>query len=563
MTPPHLRNFHNAGRDAEPPLTPTLPAVTAENEDVFLGSSPTPGIRNRPQSSQSRLASSQREKTPNTPANVDPPSSPPTLKSPSSNARQEPQLPAEEDNSVTKTTKSHKRQGKQSEKDRKNATHIKEKPVSKRLRSSAKKKSTPDKKASKNRKSSMQSEEASESIRVETPNNESSGVGNSVADSFNDDVESQVASQLELDLEHAVDHEGKQEADASKSTDLPDSFPMTRKRKRGVEEAQTPPITEKRRSTRKSSSQPAATDITPEPRGTRNTRSSAPASQQDDTTKSSPAQSAGKRRKGQVNLDAAKSTELMAAEQEQVADNNAERVSQMWESSQSQRRSTRLGAIAEQPAAEESPRKRSRRERRARARQASREKRQQTQEASQEVSQETSQIESQVPDSHPEEQPVVENIAAQEAVEQEGEKEQDVMVEQDEAQASPRPSPPQEQPAEIQPEAEMDRTEVQSEQTTTEPDVEMGDAETGLETNTSAQAEEEHAIAQATPTEQAIDAPSEREADASQSGIIRSFEQTLNNLKSTTLDENSLRQLDDLLFRIRVEAHDAFRRHTG
>lgn len=91
----------------------------------------------------------------------------------------------------------------------------------------------------------------------------------------------------------------------------------------------------------------------------------------------------------------------------------------------------------------------------------------------------------------------------------------------------------------------------------------MEDAITVPKIDTSAPAQEESVVAQVTQPEQPTEAPTEKDTDASQSGIIRSFEQSLNDLKSTTLDENSLRYLDELLFKIRVEAHDAFRRHTG
>lgn len=570
MTPPHLRNFRNAGRDAEPPLTPTLPVVAAENEDVFLGSSPTPGIRNRPQSSQSRPASSQRGKTPDTHANTDPPSSPPTIKSPSPD-RQEPQQPAEQENMMNEPTSSRKSPKKKSKKDRSNATPSKEKPVSKRLRSS--KKSTPSKKSSKRTESSMRSEEAGEPTPLGTPNKQpgTDGVSNNtIADSFNEvneDVESQVASQLELDLEHAADHEGDPK---DESAELPNSFPMTKKRKRSVEDVQTP-WSEKRRSNRLTSSQPAATDIIPEPRSTRSTRTSAAASQQNDTSpKSSPAQSAGKRRKGQEKVDAEESTEPAIAEQEQVADNILENDSQLLESSQNRRRSTRLGTIPEQSAAEESPRKKSRNARRARARQANRENHQKNLEVSQETqetqetSQETSQDVSQILDSHPqEEQPVAESVVVQDTVGQEGEKEPDFPAGHSEVQEPSKPTPPPEQPAEIQPDIEINRPELKPEQPATERDVEMEDAITFPKIDTSAPAQEEPVVAQATQFEQPTEAPTEKDADAPQSGIIRSFEQSLNDLKSTTLDENSLRQLDELLFKIRVEAHDAFRRHTG
>lgn len=467
-------------------------------------------------------------------------------------------------NELTSPRKSPK---KKSKKDRSNANPLKEKPVSKRLRSS--KKSTQNKQSSKKTESNMRFEEASVSTPSGIPNKlpSTGGVSNTIAESFNEevneDVEFQVASQLELDLENAADHEVDTK---DESTELPNSFPMAKKRKRGVEDVQTP-RSEKRRSNRLTSSQSAAMDIVPELRSTRSTRTSAVASQHNDTSpKSSPAQSAGKRRKEQEKFDV-ESTEPAMTEQEQVA-GNFENNSQMPEYSQNRRRSTRLGTVPEQSAAEESPRKKSRNARRARARQANRENRQKnmdTSQETQETSQETSQDVSQIPDSHPqEEQSFAESVVVQDTVGQKGEKEPNFPVKQNEVQELESSKPTStEQLAEIQSDIEMNRPEVQPEQSTTQPDVEMEDTITVPKVETSELAQEEHFFAQATQPEVPTEAPTEKDADTPQSGLIRSFEQSLNDLKSTTLDENSLRQLDELLFKIRVEAHDAFRRHTG
>lgn len=51
------------------------------------------------------------------------------------------------------------------------------------------------------------------------------------------------------------------------------------------------------------------------------------------------------------------------------------------------------------------------------------------------------------------------------------------------------------------------------------------------------------------------------EPDASESGITQSLKRLLDDMKLATLGPQALREVDDLLFNIRVEAHDASRRH--
>ena len=53
------------------------------------------------------------------------------------------------------------------------------------------------------------------------------------------------------------------------------------------------------------------------------------------------------------------------------------------------------------------------------------------------------------------------------------------------------------------------------------------------------------------------------ERDTSETGIVSSLQQLLSDLKQATLSPNALREVDDYLFNIRVEAHDASRRHNS
>jgi hypothetical protein len=57
--------------------------------------------------------------------------------------------------------------------------------------------------------------------------------------------------------------------------------------------------------------------------------------------------------------------------------------------------------------------------------------------------------------------------------------------------------------------------------------------------------------------------PPNVEPDTSESGITRSLRKILADMKSAKLGQSALREVDDLLFNIRVEAHDASRRHSN
>lgn len=54
---------------------------------------------------------------------------------------------------------------------------------------------------------------------------------------------------------------------------------------------------------------------------------------------------------------------------------------------------------------------------------------------------------------------------------------------------------------------------------------------------------------------------SQSQSNVSETGIIQSLRHLLGDMQVATLDPQALRQVDDLVFNIRVEAHDASRRH--
>jgi len=51
--------------------------------------------------------------------------------------------------------------------------------------------------------------------------------------------------------------------------------------------------------------------------------------------------------------------------------------------------------------------------------------------------------------------------------------------------------------------------------------------------------------------------------ETSADGILNSLRRILGNIKSTTLSREALREMDDVMFDIRVETHEAARRHVG
>lgn len=602
-TPPHIRTLPRGVQDAELPLTPTLAAVSAENDDIFLGSSPTPSTRSKPQAAAPR-PSSQRGQRSNIHTSGDPPSSPPQLKSPSPNAHREMEASAQ-NNTENEKTETHESQYEQSENDPAGAIPVEEPKPKRQTRSASKKstpKTTPQKdhneavhagsgkpnsraKASASRtpsksKQSQPKEDNEEPITNGAPND----VSDHAADPFNDDIESQIATQLEQDLEFAVDYNDKSDAGTEQQIEPPPNPPSSKKRKREVEESQTPSRKETRRSTRLSSSQQVmdtspAMDMAPEPRSARSKKSRT--SQDISAPKSSPAQPSAKKRKsqpkvGELELMEPPETETQPVSQieesQQPVDDNADKGLEVPGSSQKRRKSSRIGgqtapAIPEEsqsPSRKKPPR-------------STRSHKQETgPEISQETSQETQQTKDQAPDPQLQEQPGAE--VGIEAAVQDNVQEPEVPEERVEVQENLGAGLP-EQAVEAEQDIRMEQPGEQMEQAPAEADVEMGDAETAMEPEPEPQPEpgpvpvpvpepiskpepelnaEDQSTFQATQTEEAANAP-----DTRQAGLIRTFEQTLHNLKSATLDESSFRELDELLFKIRVEAHDAFRRHTS
>lgn len=491
-TPPHLRNLPRGARDAEPPLTPTLAAVSAENDDIFLGSSPTPGTRTKPKAAAPR-PSSQKGKKASALTTEDPPSSPPDVNSSSPDDNQELETSGQHNAEHASVP-----QNEPSESGPANSTPV-EKNLPRRQTRSASKKSSPktnrsgdtaassapqevqdeavpaenSKPDSRRKASASKTPPKSKRSQVEKANEKpvTDDMANDIADFSNDDVESQIATQLELDLEFAVDHNIKPDASINQ-IEPATSLPSSKKRKRDVEDVQTPPRQDKRRSTRLSSSQQPimdsspGMDMTPEPRSTRSKKSRASQPSLDSPApKPSPAQTSAKKRKSQSKADEQEPTESQQAEtqpvsqieetQQPVEENASEGLElEVPEPSQGRRRSSRRSrqtssAIPEEtqsPIPKKSPRP----------------SRSRKQEAAPETIQETIQTskpEDQAPVSQVQQQPAAVEVV--EAASQDNAKEPEVP----------------EQVVNTEQDVQMEQPDGQTEQVPMETDIEMGDAE--------------------------------------------------------------------------------------
>ncbi|KAB8265808.1 Rap1-interacting factor 1 N terminal-domain-containing protein [Aspergillus pseudonomiae] len=559
MTPPQLRGLRGPDRESGTPQTPTLPAVVADNEDGFLGSSPTPGIRGRTQSVGSQIPSSLSTPAMDSRFDSDVPSSPPELKSQGANARNKQMslTAAAVENRVSKKKKSKKsKRSALKDKKRPDSQHTQSEdaredpsragtPLSSRLRSSTGK--TPQADAQSTIEPQPNIPPVSEPILASNASKSHHGSPDKpmplkstpkdvavsgeitdgldpacdwIADSFSDDMETQIASQLEQDLEFAVDSD---KPDQEQETELPSEPPMTRKRKRDEENASTPSRAERRRSTR-SSAKECDADIK-EPRRTRSKKSMLSGNAQE--VASSPAASAPKKQKLHAKGDA---DDVPARLPDLQPDSIGS--SKGSEASASQkRRSSRLSGNSPLAVPEEgtAPRK-SPRNGRSRKRNAKRKGN-----ASREPS--------------PRSEAQAEETATA-ASHDDHQKETQGSFEQNDIQQP-------EEPATHTPTAEHTATAPTSEKeppTDQEPenDTNMGNADGDSIPQT-----RKRTLSGTTQ----MDAHQENVSGAT--GIITSFRNLLDDIKSATLDRDAIRQIDDLMFEIRVETGEALRRHTG
>ncbi|OOO14218.1 Rap1-interacting factor 1 N-terminal [Aspergillus oryzae] len=562
MTPPQLRGLRGPDRGSGTPQTPTLPPVIADNEDGFLGSSPTPGIRGRTQSVGSQIPSSLSTPAMDSHFDSDLPSSPPELKSQGANARNK-QISLSTtavENRVSKKKKAKKsKRSASKDKKRSDSQHTQSEearegpsqagtPLSSRLRSSTGKTSKADAQSTTEPQPNMPP--MGESNLAANASNSNHGspdksmfskstpkdvavsgettdgldpASDWIADSFSDDMETQIASQLEQDLEFAVDSDKPdQEQEAGLPFEPPSEPPMTRKRKRDEEIASTPSSKERRRSTRHSAKEIDNADLE-EPRSTRSKKSTSSSNAQQ--VASSPAGSAPKKQK--LHAKGAADDAPASLPDLQLGNPGTTKVSEATDSQK--RRSSRLSGHSPLavPREDATPRK-SPRKGRWRKRNAKRKGN-----ASREPSPR--------PEAHAEE------IATAASHDNHEEETQEGSFEHHDIQHPEEPAPAAEKTA-TAPTSEKEPP------TNQEPknDINIGNADVDSVFRTGKQA-----LSRTTQ----MDAHPDNVSGAT--GIITSFRNLLDDIKSATLDRDAIRQIDDLMFEIRVETGEALRRHTG
>ncbi|KAL6231098.1 hypothetical protein BDW75DRAFT_51878 [Aspergillus navahoensis] len=276
MTPPHIRNLRNEESDSETPQTPTIPAVPADNEDGFLGSSPTPAIRGRTSSVASAIP-------PSFPAGdsmeIDPPSSPPEIDSQIVDSRQtSPSKSTKDRNAKTKKYKPRRTKtlskrnsstvSSQAEPIEQNNDSEIEQSMKSRLRSAT------DKPSVKNEDDGAQQAQELQGAAqiacndfvynpVTAPESKPKNVPEPqldqtdlAVDSASEDTDTQATSQLEHDLVYAVDL-SSDKADREAAVYM-EKAAVTRKRKREGETWTAPTKKDRRRSSRISAATPAA-----------------------------------------------------------------------------------------------------------------------------------------------------------------------------------------------------------------------------------------------------------------------------------------------------------------
>lgn len=294
-------------------------------------------------------------------------------------------------------------------------------------------------------------------------------------------METQIASQLGQDLELAVDQDEKHDTEES---ELPSTYPMTKKRKRNVDESHTEPTKGRRRSSRRASTKEPSSD----PQGIRTIRtrrSIITSSIQEPTSNLPPTEPAPKKRKRRSegnNADqATKTDDAKQTDNSQDADGKSTKDLQP---TQRRRKSSRLSGedtAGGSPIQDKLPRRtRKRGKNKANKAQAS-------------LSEATS----------------VETVnQGSSAAEQAGE--------------------------------EQSEPQIQAEAQGQEPEPGTGHL----------------------PGFVASQEP-QPESDTSDGGVLRSLRGVLDEVKLASLDMDSLKEMDNLLFEIRVQAHEALRRPSG
>lgn len=587
-TPVHLRRFQALQRTTDIPLTPTL--APTENEEGYIGSSPTPATRDPTPAANSDAPVLNNQDVAMTDAS-DLPSSPPELDSRSPSPQKCSKRSRSERRRLAKARKAmHRRSlevpsasnsptkpGPAAEsksdpsresthgdhKENNDVPQGDERPPSRRLRSALSRstdndqnlvpapsfgtttkpsetapveqnsKSKPGSKRKKRKSSSKATNADGQQPVRQTESQIATPAPEDFVDSSSEDVETQIASQLEQDLEFAVDignntyEQPVQQANSSASS---------KKRKR-EEDALTSTSKERRRSTRLSSTKDM-TAVYPEHADSTYSQDSPAASQNTSQEKSTSPTLRRSTRGSQLKVDELApspppptTTQISESIQESAQDEAT-----FQPPTKRSRKFLRHGAHSEAATQESSSRGKLSRTRSRKTRSSSQHQPSQ-EEAAQVDTASTG----------------VDLFEGQNA-------EHDVVSE----------SNPQEKTAEpimtwMSTEEATDTQMTDMGPSTVEPN--LANTDKGLDMDVRPVPNETPQPApllmQVTPTAEAQTdpIPPNPESDPSEAGITKSLRKLLDDMKLASLDPQALREVDDLLFNIRVEAHDASRRH--
>ncbi|KAL2870200.1 putative telomere length regulator protein (Rif1) [Aspergillus lucknowensis] len=580
MTPPHLRSLRNECSSAETPKTPTVPAVSMENEDGFLGSSPTPAVRVRtslvayaiPPTISAADGGSME---------LDPPSSPPEVdgraptsqqQSPSQSSavrervgknkkRSRPKRPRNPRPSNKENVSTESPQYEQNKQRETSCDSKPEKTLRSRLRSAA------------DRIPASTEDAAARDVQKapETPCNDSSHVpqaasvlGNGVTNSApesprktdpepaeaivyssSDELDTQATSQLEYDLVSAVDM--RSDPAVVGVADALEQAPAARKRKREDVDTSTQSNNERRRSSRLSSTAAPPTEIgDSQPALFKKQKVSAIV----EVSTFQAGNGVEDRHDGIVDMSA----KSPRAEHRIKKEKDGSTSTETQEPLQKRRSSRISGAPApdipeEIPVLTKSPwpssvRKQTNKQK------AGKSARRKSKPVAERVSKDTT--------------------AGEASPEQSDERIEPRATNQGSQQPSGLPNPsPAEPPPSHEPEGPEEPHEIQMAEAQAVPEsiVAASEPHEVLPENQAAsqptQWEPDPSPALPEPAQETGPEPSSAPHLSPDSQLTTSLRTLLDHVKAATLDRNTVREMDDLLFELRVEMHEAMRRHRG
>ncbi|KAL1964593.1 hypothetical protein VTN77DRAFT_6767 [Rasamsonia byssochlamydoides] len=540
-TPVQLPKLRNSGPTSEIPLTPTLAGALQENDDEFLGSSPTPGTKDKTQLDESKIRSSLSIQA-LVNCDSDPPSSPPELKRRShgrGNVTRQISPPLQEAES-TEPLNDGSNAGKDdcagkpadssetSEGNGPDRSHAGD-PVT-------------DQSAHQVSSTSNGQEEAP-AILAQEPQTTDSTPADMVPDSFSDDLEHQVASQLEQDLELAADLDEIRETESQ--PEPPRNFPMTRKRKREAEaaaELSSTPDRGKRRSLRSSSAiaKEVAKDTSKNSENigaTSEPRQPAPSGEKVSTPSSSKSKQKGKPNLETGDVERSGFKRKSRRTNEGADDDHVLSPANSENPPQKKRRSLRLSGIAVSPVPEPEPVSKTSRTLRSRAKAA-------------DTAQDAAGSSEESPSGKSQDRPEAENTPQDSSHDPSVQAAED--VETGKTLAGSELATVTEAAVEDSKRTEQEEPVEKGMGT----DVLMEDTDGGAPQETSDDAATKSYVSHEVQTDDALD-----KDDITGEAILDSLRQVLSNLKGVTLPKSVLREVDDVMFDIRVEAHEAARRH--